>query len=169
MHGRTNPRTVSRRAMVDLRRRGRRRGLGRAVDSVSYDRVAAAIGSCGTKPLQVDFSTWANDYVPSEFHRKRTAPQITMSISDPGQRAGQHFWDNAGPRGHDQRPRQHPAITGMSNANFGEGVTVTFTFSTPIQPSFFLIDVDRGNERLGGQASRSSAICSVAARSILIR
>ena len=37
----------------------------------------------------------------------------------------------------------NPAITGMTGADNGEGVSITFTFSTPRAVSFFLVDVDR--------------------------
>ncbi|MFT5200643.1 MAG: hypothetical protein ACI9C1_000007 [Candidatus Aldehydirespiratoraceae bacterium] len=31
----------------------------------------------------------------------------------------------------------------MQNARGGQGITITFTFSLPMAPSFFLVDVDR--------------------------
>ena len=40
--------------------------------------------------------------------------------------------------------RTNPIVNGMSGANNGEGVTLTLQFSVPVQPSFFLVDVDRG-------------------------
>ncbi len=107
---------------------------------LSYDRVAAAIGSCGTKPVQVDFSNWANQTIPGSI-TANDGTTVTVTVSDPdGVQDG--FWNFRAFNG-TINGRDNPAITGMSNANFNEGVTVTLSFSTPVQPSFFLVDVDR--------------------------
>lgn len=108
---------------------------------LSYDRVAAAIGSCGTKPVQIDFSNWAGSIVPSSF-TANDGTTVTMSIDD-SDNVQSSFWAMRAHSG-TINGRDNPAITGMTGANQGEGVIITFTFSTPVQPSFFLVDVDRG-------------------------
>ncbi|MEO0495647.1 MAG: hypothetical protein AAF081_19745 [Actinomycetota bacterium] len=135
------PRTVSRRSMVAS---GAALGVGAwvAPSILSYDRAAAAIGSCGTKPRQVDFSDWAGALVPTSF-TAADGVTITMSIDD-GDGVHDSFWAMRVFNG-TINGRDNPAITGMSNAEENEGVTVTFTFSTPVAPSFFLVDVDRGD------------------------
>jgi len=108
----------------------------------TFDRAYAAIGSCGTKPLQVDWSRWRNQNVPvspSNF-AANDGVTVTMSIADPDN-VQDNYWDMR-VFGGTINGRRPPAITGMSGANNGQGVTVTFTFSTPVQPSFFLIDID---------------------------
>ncbi len=116
-------------------------GLWAAPSILTLDRVEAAVGSCGLKPAQVAFSTWAGGLVPSTF-TALDGTVVTMSQSDPsGVQDGywrmRSFWGTI-------NGVANPAITGMSGANFGAGVTVTFTFSIPVQPSFFLVDIDSG-------------------------
>ena len=108
---------------------------------LSYDRAAAAIGSCGTKPVQVDFSDYSG-ILPSSFTAD-DGVTVNMSISDPDD-VQDGFWAMRVFNG-TINGRDNPVITGMSDAENGDGVTITFTFSTPVQPSFFLIDVDRGD------------------------
>lgn len=135
------PRSVSRRTMVTA---GAAVGVGAwvAPSILTYDKAAAAIGSCGTKPRQVDFSDWAGNLVPNNFTAD-DGVTVTMAI-DNSDGVQDSFWRMRAFNG-TINGRDNPAITGMSNANNGEGVIITFTFSTPVQPSFFLVDVDRGN------------------------
>ena len=135
------PRTVSRRAMVTT---GAAVGVGAwvAPSILSYDRAAAAIGSCGTKPVQVDFSDYSG-ILPSSFTAD-DGVTVTMTIDD-SDGVQDSFWAMRVFNG-TINGRDNPVITGMSNANNNEGVWITFTFSTPVQPSFFLIDVDMGTD-----------------------
>lgn len=109
---------------------------------LSYDRVAAAIGSCGTKPVQVDWTNWANQTVPSSI-TAADGTTVTVTVADPDN-VQDSTWDfrvySSTING-----RDNPAITGMEDASNGDGVTITLQFSTPVEPSFFLVDVDRSN------------------------
>ena len=111
---------------------------------LTYDKAYAAVGSCGTKPLQLDWTPWRGTnppFAPSAM-TANDGVEVTLSVSDPfGVQS--NAWD-ARVYNNTINGRTHPLITGMNNANLGEGVTLTFTFSTPVQPSFFLVDVDRG-------------------------
>ena len=140
-HDQAEPRTVSRRAVVST---GAAVGVGAwaAPSILSYDRVAAAIGSCGTKPRQIDFTDYAGNTIPSSFSAA-DGTTVTVAVADPDN-VQDSFWDFRA-YGGTINGRDNPAITGMSGANGGEGVTITITFSTPVEPSFFLVDVDRAS------------------------
>lgn len=107
---------------------------------LSYDRVAAAIGSCGTKPRQVDWTDFAGQTVPGNVNAA-DGTTVTVTVSDPSN-VQDTTWNfrvfNGTING-----RDNPAITGMRGDSGTAGVTITLEFSTPIQPSFFLVDVDR--------------------------
>lgn len=137
------PRTLSRRAMVTT---GAAVGAGAwvAPSILTYDRAYAAIGSCGTKPVQVTWSPWAGNKIPLDPSTITAADgvEVTCTISDPFN-VQSSTWDMRVFNG-TINGRQNPVITGMSDATNGQGVTITFTFSTPVQPSFFVIDCDRG-------------------------
>ncbi|MEM9464664.1 MAG: hypothetical protein AAGA90_04795 [Actinomycetota bacterium] len=110
---------------------------------LSYDRVAAAIGSCGTKPLQVDWTNWAGLTIPGSV-TALDGTTVTITVSDPDN-VQDSTWNFRAFNGV-INGRDNPAITGMENANNSAGVTITLTFSTPVQPSFFLVDVDRADD-----------------------
>jgi len=114
-------------------------GLWAAPSILTLDRVEAAVGSCGLKPAQVTFSTWAGAPVPSTF-TALDGTVVTMSQSDPSgvQDANWSMRSYGGTI----NGLPNPAITKMSEATRGVGVTVTFTFSIPVQPNFFLVDID---------------------------
>lgn len=111
---------------------------------LSFDKAYAAVGSCGTKPLQLDWSTWrgTNPPLAPAGMTANDGVTVTLSVSDPFG-VLHSAWDARVYTG-TINGRTHPLITGMVGASNGEGVTLTFTFSTPVQPSFFLVDVDRG-------------------------
>ncbi|MEM9200473.1 MAG: hypothetical protein AAGC53_02385 [Actinomycetota bacterium] len=108
---------------------------------LTYDRVAAAVGSCGIKGRQVDWSDWANQTVPGTI-TALDGTEITVTVADPDN-VQDAVWNFRVYNG-TINGRDNPAITGMSNATSGQGVTVSLQFSRPVQPSFFLVDVDQG-------------------------
>lgn len=117
-------------------------GLWVAPSVFTFDRAAAAVGSCGVKPMQVDMSTWAGNLMPtspSSFFAN-DGTEVWMSIDD-SDGVQDSFWQMRAHSG-TLNGRDHPVITGMSNAINGDAVTVTFTFDTPVQLNFFLVDVD---------------------------
>jgi len=117
-------------------------GLWVAPSVFTFDRAAAAIGSCGAKPLQVDMSTWAGNLMPtspSSFFAN-DGTEIWMSIDD-SDGVQDSYWQARAHSG-TLNGRDHPVITGMSGATGGDAVAITFTFDTPVRLSFFLVDVD---------------------------
>ena len=107
---------------------------------LSYDRVAAAVGSCGFKPVQVDWTDYSGQSISGNY-TALDGTTVTVTVADPdGVQDG--TWDFRVYNG-TINGRDNPVITGMSNAFNGDGVTVTLQFSTPVEPSFFLVDVDR--------------------------
>ena len=138
------PRTLSRRAMVKT---GAAVGAGAwvAPSILSYDRAYAAVGSCGDKPVQLD---WSDHGIGSQIPLSpstMTADDgvvVTAFNYDPdGVQDSSWNWliYNGTING-----RTNPIVNGMSGANNGEGVTLELRFSVPVQPSFFVMDVDRG-------------------------
>jgi hypothetical protein len=117
-------------------------GLWVAPSVLTFDRVAAAVGSCGTKPVQVDFSTWAGNLVPqvpSSFFAA-DGTEVWMSIDD-SDGVQDSYWQMRAHPG-TFNTLDNPAVTGMTRARRGDGVTVTFTFSNAVMPNFWLADVD---------------------------
>ena len=108
---------------------------------LSLDPVAAATGSCGVKPRRVDFSRFAGNLLPSSFTSDDGSITITATTSDPFG-VQDAFWATRVYSG-TLNSRDDPVVTAMSNANFGEYVELTFTFSQPVEPSFHLVDIDR--------------------------
>ena len=116
-------------------------GLWVAPSVLTFDQVAAAVGSCGTKPRQIDMSAWSGSQVPSSFTTS-DGTAVTMSQADPF--GVQQTWTMGVYTG-TLNGLDNPAITAMENATNGAGVTVTFTFSPPRALSFSLVDVDYSN------------------------
>lgn len=106
---------------------------------LGFDAVGAAVGSCGVKPQRVDFSRWANSLLPTNFMSDDNTVAIEMTVSNPGVQDA--TWAMRVFNG-TLNGRDNPVITGMSGATNGVGVDVTFDFSIPVRPSFFLVDVD---------------------------
>jgi len=110
---------------------------------LSLDRVDAATGTCGVKPVQVDMTQFAGGAVPQAptTFNAVDGTVVSMTLSDPfGNLSPTWQMDILSPAigGVD-----HPALILSTGMNNGETVTVTFTFSAPVEPSFFLVDVDR--------------------------
>ena len=118
-------------------------GLWVAPSVLTLDRVAAATGTCGVKPVQVDMSAWTGLNVPSAF-TANDGTDVTMSISDPSG-VQSSSWDMVvyNDNGGNLNGLDNPAITGMTGASKGVGVSITFAFGTPRAVSFFLVEVDR--------------------------
>lgn len=119
-------------------------GLWVAPSIVTLDRVAAATGSCGVKPRQVDMSTWSGQLLPSNF-TAADGTTITMTQSDPFGVQDSFYrmraFDGV------LNGLDNPAVTGMRGADNGEGVTVTFTFSPSRALAFFVVNVGRAGGR----------------------
>lgn len=105
---------------------------------VSFDRVGAAVGSCGTPPVQIDWSPAAGTYPTSVTANDGTVVTLTLSdpfgVADPGY-FGSVF--NGTTSGLD-----NPLLLAMSGARLGQYTRVQFDFSNPVAPCFELVDVD---------------------------
>ncbi len=117
-------------------------GLWVAPSIFTFDRAAAAVGSCGTKPRRVDFSRWSGSILPSSFTSDDGSVNITFSNADP-EDVQDGYWRGRVYPG-TINGRDNPVVTGMDDAHEGKGVIFTFTFDTPVALSFTLVDVDRG-------------------------
>ena len=118
-------------------------GLWAAPSVLSLDAVSAAVGSCGTKPRRVDFSRWAGALLPGAFRSDDGSVNITATTFDPFG-VQDATWATRVYNG-TLNTLDNPVITGMRGATGGQGITLTFTFSIPVAPSFFLVDVDRAD------------------------
>lgn len=116
-------------------------GLWVAPSVLTLDRAAAAIGSCGVKPRQVDFSRWSGSLLPSNFTSDDSSVAITFAQFDPFG-VQDSFWASRVFNG-TINARDNPVITAMSNAANGDRVRLRFDFSTPVALSFHLVDIDR--------------------------
>lgn len=107
---------------------------------LTLDRVSAAVGSCGTAPVQVDWSAYTNTMPNSVTANDGTVVTITRSdpfgVADPG------FFGSV--FGGTLSLADNPMLMAMSNANNGEFTEIVFSFSTPVQLCFDFVDVDRG-------------------------
>ena len=107
---------------------------------VGLDRVAAAEGSCGVAPVQVDWTANADQFPTSVTAADGTV--VTISTLDPFGVADPAFmgrvWNGT------LSSRDNPILMAMTNATGGQFTELQFTFSNPVQLCFELIDVDRG-------------------------
>jgi hypothetical protein len=121
--------------------RGRVSGdLGRAVHRLARRRRGSR-GQLPRRPRQVDFSRFAGGALPANFLSDDGSVSINFSIVDPwglSQAAYTGIVWNSVLNGLD-----NPVITAMQNARSGRYVDLIFQFSTPVCPSFSLVDVDR--------------------------
>ena len=107
---------------------------------LSLDRVAAATGSCGAAPLQVDWSDYATNSTAPSSVTAADGTVVTLSTSDPINVAGpRHFTTRTEPYGGEQGFLASEMVGG----NNGEYVEITLAFSKPVQLCFTLLDVDR--------------------------
>jgi hypothetical protein len=107
---------------------------------LTLDRVAAATGSCGAAPIQVDWSDYATNSAAPSSVTANDGTIVTLSSSDP--------FDVAGPRHFTARTEPYGGVQGflaseMVGGNNGEYVEITLAFSKPVQLCFILLDVDR--------------------------
>ena len=134
--------------------RGRRRVLtgGAAVAAgawvapsiLTLDRVAAATGTCGAAPVQLDWSTYATNGAPPSSVTANDGTVVSLSASDPFNVAGgKHFT---------VRTQQYGGVQGylaseMIGGSNGEYVDIILSFSRPVQLCFTVLDVDRASNR----------------------
>ncbi len=108
---------------------------------LSLESVAAATGSCLSPSRQVDFSRFAGSALPATFLSDDNSVTINFSIVDPWNRQQAGYegvaWNTT------LNGLDNPVITAMENARRGNYVDLIFRFSTPVCPSFSLVDVDR--------------------------
>lgn len=105
---------------------------------VALDRVAAATGSCGTPPVQVDWSPLINTYPTSVTAADGTT--ITISVSNPFGVADPFYTGRV--FGGTLNGRDNPLLLAMEGGNNGENLVARFVFSKPVQLCFNLVDVD---------------------------
>ena len=107
-----------------------------------FDRVAAATGSCGTAPVQVDWSDYANDTTVPGSITANDGTVITITTADAWSVGhSTNFTVRNGTMG----GLQDYLRTVMVGGNNGEYVQVRFNFSQPVQLCFTLLDVDRSS------------------------
>lgn len=118
-------------------------GVWVAPSVLTLDRVAAAAGSCGVAPLRFDWSTIAptNSMPSSITANDGTVVRFALSGSTNLLENGYTGNIRTGTRG----GRNDYMALGMSGARNGAGVTLTMTFSQPVQVCFEVLDVDRAN------------------------
>lgn len=105
---------------------------------VALDRVAAATGSCGTPPVQLDWTTLANTFPTDATAADGTTIDITLfnsfGVADPT------FFGRVW--GGTLNGLGNPLLLAMENGNSGENLIARFDFSKPVQLCFNLVDVD---------------------------
>lgn len=137
---RRTPEAISRRTMI---RSGAAASavIWAAPSIISLDSVAAATGSCLVAPRQVDFSRFAGGALPANFLSDDGSVSINFSVVDPWGVSQVGYtgvaWNSV------LNGLDNPVITAMQNARSGRYVDLIFQFSTPVCPSFSLVDVDR--------------------------
>jgi len=107
---------------------------------VSLDRVSAATGTCGTPPVQIDWTAYSNTFPTSVTANDGTV--VTISAQDPFGVGDPGFFGLV--FSGTTSLRDNPLLMAMTGANNGEYTAITFTFSQPVAPCLELVDVDRG-------------------------
>lgn len=107
---------------------------------LGFDRVAAAEGSCGVAPVQVDWSAFTDTFPTSVTANDGTV--VTISVADPFGVGDPTFLGRV--FNGDLSSRDDPLLMAMENATNGQFTEIEFSFSNPVQLCFELIDVDRG-------------------------
>ena len=105
------------------------------------DRVAAAVGTCGIAPLQVDWSAFTGTFPSSVTAADGT--QVTITTADPANVGNANFLGlvfNGTLNG-----LQNPLLMAMDGATNGDFTAVTFQFSRPVALCFSMLDVDFGD------------------------
>ena len=116
-------------------------GTWAAPSVVTLDRVAAATGSCGAAPLRFDWSTIAPTSTMPASITANDGTVVSFALSgSTGLLAGGYAGNiRTGTRG----ARSDYMALGMRGARNGAGVTLTMSFSQPVQACFEVTDVDR--------------------------
>ena len=114
---------------------------------LKIDRVAAAVGTCGTPPVQIDWTAHAGTFPTSITANDGTA--VSIATNDPFGVADPSFLGLAfnGTTG----ALDNPIIMAMDNATGGDYTEIIFRFSQPVAPCFSMLDVDFGNFATGWQ------------------
>ena len=106
---------------------------------IGLDRVAAAQGSCGFAPVQVDWSDHSDTFPTMVTANDGTV--VTIQALDPSGVANTNLLGRVFPA--TLSGRDEPIIMAMSGASNGQFTELVFTFSTPVHLCSELIDVDR--------------------------
>lgn len=115
-------------------------GMWAAPSILTLDGGAAAAGSCAAPPRRVDFSRFSGN-LPSTFSSDDGTVTINFSMADPFG-VQDPTWNGVIHPGN-MNGLDNPVVTAMAGATFGAYVRIRFTFSQPICPVFWLVDVDR--------------------------
>ena len=107
---------------------------------IGFDRVAAAEGSCGIPPVQVDWSDFAGTFPSSVTAADGTV--VTITLSDPFGVADAGFFGQVFTG--TLSTLDNPLLMAMTGANNGAFTSITFGFSKPVDLCFEMLDVDRG-------------------------
>ncbi len=118
-------------------------GVWVAPSVLTLDRVAAATGSCGVAPLRFDWSTIAPTSSMPASITANDGTVVSFALSGSTGLLASGYTGNVrtGQRG----ARNDYMALGMSGARNGAGVTLTMSFSQPVQVCFEVLDVDRAN------------------------
>jgi len=110
---------------------------------LTLDRVGAATGSCGTAPVRFDWSTIAPTGTMPASITANDGTVVSFALSGSTFLLAGGYAGNVrtGTRG----ARADYMALGMSGARNGNGVTLTMTFSQPVQVCFEVLDVDRAS------------------------
>lgn len=116
-------------------------GTWAAPSVLTLDRVAAATGSCGAAPLRFDWSSIAPTTTMPASITANDGTVVSFSLTgSTGLLAGGYVGNvRTGTRG----ARTDYMALGMNGARNGAGVTLTMSFSQPVQACFEITDVDR--------------------------
>ncbi len=109
------------------------------------DRVAAAVGTCGTPPVQIDWSAYAGTFPTSITANDGTA--VSIATNDPSGVGDPSFLGLA--FNGTTSTLDNPVIMAMDNATSGDYTEIVFRFSQPVAPCFSMLDVDLGNFSTG--------------------
>ena len=108
----------------------------------TFDRVAAASGTCGVAPVQLAWSNETNTSVPGTI-TAADGTDVTFTLVSASKPASNNFRVRHITRG----GLTDMLYLSMQGANAGDSVVVRMDFDAPVDLCFTLIDVDRSSER----------------------
>lgn len=108
----------------------------------TFDRVSAATGTCGTAPVQLDWSNESNNSTPGTITAS-DGTDVTFTLVSASQPGSNNFRVRHITRGN----LQDMLYLEMSGGGASDSIVIRMDFDTPVDPCFTLIDVDRSRGR----------------------